>query len=432
VIVNATGSVTATNWTVSGNTSTAGAGSSGPAEAGGIDVTGGTMRLNHATVADNSAGGNADDLHTTGSGSVTVLNSIIDGSSANDAVPCAADGGAITSGGHNIDRGSSCGFTAAGDMSNTDPRLAVLSETFPVSTRALTYGSPAVDAADAPNCPLTDAIGTKRPQGAGCDIGAIESFLTNLAVAGTAAPTSVPSGGQVTFTFVISNLSGTVPQGVQFTDVLPLGAALVSAASTSGTCASGTQIVCTLPGVHRGGDATVTIIAKLVRGGANVDQAHVQSELPDSDMTNDNSSVTVSVAGGHTGSGPTLSHLRVVPRAFRVGTERGQGTTISFADSVSGRVTFTVLRLARGIRIKGLCVARHHRRPNKRHPACMRSVTVGIFVHAAKAGRTSFGFSGRVAGHVLGPGQYELRATQSNSAAVTAKFSIERPATRRR
>ena len=38
----------------------------------------------------------------------------------------------------------------------------------------LLAGSPAIDAADDEYCPATDQIGTERPQGAGCDIGAIE------------------------------------------------------------------------------------------------------------------------------------------------------------------------------------------------------------------------------------------------------------------
>jgi hypothetical protein len=42
-------------------------------------------------------------------------------------------------------------------------------------THALVKGSPAIDAApvDA-NCPATDQRGVARPQGGGCDIGAVE------------------------------------------------------------------------------------------------------------------------------------------------------------------------------------------------------------------------------------------------------------------
>ena len=48
-------------------------------------------------------------------------------------------------------------------------------------------GSPALDAADPRFCPDVDQIGTRRPQGAGCDIGAIES--TTATPAATPIPT---------------------------------------------------------------------------------------------------------------------------------------------------------------------------------------------------------------------------------------------------
>jgi uncharacterized repeat protein (TIGR01451 family) len=420
-ILSPTSTVTATNWTVTGNTSTAGPSSTGPAEAGGVDVVGGSVRLNHATIANNTAGGNADDLHTSGSGTVTVLNSIIDGSSAGGAVPCAADGGPITSGGHNIDRGSSCGFTAAGDMSNTDPRLGALVQTFPVSTLPLTYGSPAVDAADNPNCPLTDAIGTPRPIGAGCDIGAFESPQTNLAVSGTGAPSQVRAGHRVTYTFTISNLSGTVPQGEQFTDTLPPGAVAVSATSSSGTCTTGAQTRCTLPGVHRGGDVTITVVAKLTRAGPNADTAHVQSELPDSEMSNDNATVTTNVTGG-----ARLSGLRVSPRRFRARAGRHRGATIHYADTIAGRVTFTVLRAVPGVRLARRCVAGGRHAPRGGRATCKRLVSVGGFEHTGQAGSNSVPFSGRVGGHQLKPGAYQLRVAQRGARSITAPFSIER------
>ena len=48
-------------------------------------------------------------------------------------------------------------------------------------------GSPALDAADPRFCPPTDQLGTPRPQGAGCDIGAIESTTA------TPAPPVMPA-----------------------------------------------------------------------------------------------------------------------------------------------------------------------------------------------------------------------------------------------
>ena len=47
-------------------------------------------------------------------------------------------------------------------------------------------GSPAIDGAPAMGCPATDVLGTSRPQGAGCDIGAFEVVA--------AAATGIPAG----------------------------------------------------------------------------------------------------------------------------------------------------------------------------------------------------------------------------------------------
>jgi uncharacterized repeat protein (TIGR01451 family)/CSLREA domain-containing protein len=399
--LNLTGTATANNWTVANNQVQ-------PANgfvpvAGGIEVSTGTLRLNHATVTGNSAGGNADDLHTFGTGSITVLNSIIAGSSANGAVPCAADGGPITSGGHNIDLGSSCAFNTTSDMSNTDPKLGQLTTNYLPETEPLLYGSPAVNAADSTNCPATDAIGTARPQGAACDIGAIEAPLTNLAVAISPSATRLPAGGgQVTYTMSVSNLSGVTPADVQLTDSLPGGAAFVSASSSAGVCRAGAQIVCDLGPVHRGANVTVTITARLHSAGANVDVAHVQSAGPDSDMSNDNASATTTVAG-------SVSQLHIGRRRFRAQGRHGGpgGTTIIYVDSAAGTTTLRVLR----------CVAPHGRR-------CKALVPVGRLSHHDRRGRNSLHFSGRLNGHALPPGSYVLIVTPAGGKPKTITFAI--------
>ena len=57
-----------------------------------------------------------------------------------------------------------------------DPKLGalVVPEDGSPAYFPLLVGSPAIDAADDDYCPSTDQIGTERPQGAGCDIGAFE------------------------------------------------------------------------------------------------------------------------------------------------------------------------------------------------------------------------------------------------------------------
>jgi uncharacterized repeat protein (TIGR01451 family) len=397
-----TGTVNASNWTVSGNQLTAFGPK--PPVAGGIDVRAGNLHLNHATIADNSAGGNADDLHTFGTGTITVLNSIVAGSSASGSVPCAADGGPITSGGHNIDLGSSCDFTASGDLSNTDPKLGPLTSNRTPNVRPLLYGSPAVDAADNLNCSPTDVAGAPRPQSVACDIGSVEATVTNLAVALTASAQTLPvGGGQVTYSLVVSNMTSNNPQGVELTDSLPAGAHFVSADTNAGSCAFRTQVTCALGSVQRGANVRITIVATLASGGTNVDTAHVESELPDSNMSNDTAQATTDVAVPQL----MLKRLRVTPQTFRVRHGHNGGASISYVDSAAATTTLTFSRHTRHGQTK-----------------------VGVLTHSDRAGRNSLRFSAKLHGHSLTPGEYTVslvatRAGFADSRPVSATFRVE-------
>lgn len=83
--------------------------------------------------------------------------------------------GTPTSLGHNIDSGNTCGFTATGDLTNTNPLLGPLQDNGgPTATYAIPVNSPAVNAGDNAVCPPTDQRGVARPQAGRCDIGAYE------------------------------------------------------------------------------------------------------------------------------------------------------------------------------------------------------------------------------------------------------------------
>jgi hypothetical protein len=78
-------------------------------------------------------------------------------------------------GDHNLEGGTDCGFTAAGDIQNADPGTAALGNNGgETDTQALLTGSAAIDHADGATCPATDQRDLPRPQFAGCDIGAFE------------------------------------------------------------------------------------------------------------------------------------------------------------------------------------------------------------------------------------------------------------------
>ena len=94
----------------------------------------------------------------------------------------------VTSAGYNLESQADCGFTGTGDQQNADPRLAAPAGT-PLETLTPLAASPAIDSGD-PLCPppATDEVGTTRPQGLRCDVGAVE--VPQAAVLIPAPPTT--------------------------------------------------------------------------------------------------------------------------------------------------------------------------------------------------------------------------------------------------
>ena len=181
--------------------------------AGGGIFNNGSLILTESTVVDNEAGmgggivsqDNATITNTTISGnegggifntacddcSVSIINSTISNNTgvgvqnmrslslknvivAYNTINC---DGVITSDGHNLDSGGTCGFKGPGDLQNIDPLLGPLQDNSgPTFTHALLPGSPAIDAAAPDTFPPTDQRGVPRPQGKGPDIGSYESL----------------------------------------------------------------------------------------------------------------------------------------------------------------------------------------------------------------------------------------------------------------
>ena len=168
------GTLTLTNGTISGNRAE---GRALPDEGGGMYNTG-TLTLTHATISDNTTDdATAAALHHA-QGTVTATNTLV----AHNGTGANCSGLPLTSAGQNLDSGTTCGFTAAGDLVATDPRLGPLADNGgPTATHLPLPGSPAIDAGR-PDCPppATDQRGVVRPQDgdsdgrALCDIGAVE------------------------------------------------------------------------------------------------------------------------------------------------------------------------------------------------------------------------------------------------------------------
>ncbi|HEY0738464.1 MAG TPA: family 16 glycosylhydrolase [Herpetosiphonaceae bacterium] len=163
------------NSTISGNTA-------GAWHGGAFFHTDGTMSVVNSTIANNTSPSGASGgafVGTFGDSSPTLslTNTIVAGNSGWQCQAERAGSGLVTlaSGGHNLASDGSCQLTAAGDLPSTAPQLGALADNGgPTRTHLLLSGSPAINAADAAACPATDQRGISRPQGAGCDIGAVE------------------------------------------------------------------------------------------------------------------------------------------------------------------------------------------------------------------------------------------------------------------
>ena len=227
-------SVLVTRSTISGNTAEAGS-TSGSGSTGGI-ATNGNLTVVNSTITGNAAQGPNGSGGGTGAGGTTIF--VYSTASGNSAVQGSANirfnsesadvafasvivnplggaancgGGAISSSaGDNYSDDASCGFTntAGGDrQSAADPLLGALADNGgPTLTMLPQPGSPLLDAVATADCQAgsasgvtTDQHGISRPQGAGCDIGAVEVFVaatTTTTVPG--ASTTTVAGGSTT------------------------------------------------------------------------------------------------------------------------------------------------------------------------------------------------------------------------------------------
>jgi uncharacterized repeat protein (TIGR01451 family)/CSLREA domain-containing protein len=184
----------------------------------------------------------------------------------------------LTSLGHNLDSGNTCGLTTTGDITNTDPLLAALADNGgSTPTLALLSGSPAIDTGTCSSAPSTDQRGVARPQGSTCDIGAYEaSTQPNFVLTKTVDDASPSPGQRITYTVTVQNngslsatntlisdtlssdlsLAGPVkldPPGTLFTPTLPILASGL-------TLTPGQSITLTMPVTVNTGLADGTII----------------------------------------------------------------------------------------------------------------------------------------------------------------------------
>jgi uncharacterized delta-60 repeat protein len=177
---------------------------------GGAIWNDGLVTITSSTITGNSSGGRGGGIF---GGDIMLANSI---TANNTGENCHAG---IRDGGHNIDDGTTCGFSAAsGSLSNTNPQLdpaGLRNNGGPTQTIALQAGSPAINAGDEAVCATgpvwnLDQRGYVRP-GTGssnCSIGAYEfdspgfgpptpTSSVTMTPTQTPTPTPTPTGGCV-------------------------------------------------------------------------------------------------------------------------------------------------------------------------------------------------------------------------------------------
>jgi CSLREA domain-containing protein len=237
------------NSTVTGNTATdAGATVLAVVSPAQLDFESATVALNNAPV-----------IKPAVKSDVTALSSIFAG---NGAKSCLAP---LTSKGHNLDAGSSCGFGGNGDLENVSPKLGSLaSNGGPTKTLALGGSSPAIDAGA--SCPTVDQRGSARPKdgnGDGvkaCDIGAYEhATVSALPPSPTPEITPAPSP-----TPEITAAPTTEPTIAGETTAPPPSAPTSAAPGASGSAATSAASPVPVSDGSTGGDVSWIVLVLIV------------------------------------------------------------------------------------------------------------------------------------------------------------------------
>jgi CSLREA domain-containing protein len=359
----------------------------------------GTLGLLGTTVTGNTQGaggaGNTPGAAGAGSlrrdaGSFGLGNSIVDGT-------CSGTVG--DAGGNLVTIGST---SCPGALGN--PQLGPLQDNGgPTLTMAIGASGDAVDkvAPSSGRCvAATDQRGATRPSLVRCDIGAYE-LAPPIATSGDASGVGTTS----------AKLGGTLdPSGLRTRWYFEYGTSSSYGSVTPDQFATGgsADVVATLTGLS----PNTTYHYRLV--GVN----------PDGTRNGADRSFTTDSPRPPLPTPPKISGLKLKPKKFRVSGRKPHGTTVSYKDRLAAITTFTVLRPARGVRVKGHC-----RKPSKRHgKRCTRLLAVGHFTHVDHPGTNRFHWGGKAGGHKLRRGSYRLRAVPVAGVlagkAVTVSFRV--------
>jgi uncharacterized repeat protein (TIGR01451 family) len=282
-----------TNSTISGNQAT---GDDPDASGGGaVDQfdDAATLTINYSTIANNTAIQTQRSGLWIEAGEVSLRNTIIanNGDSNNFVL---TPGSVFTSLGNNLSNQWNGMAIQSSDLT-ADPRLGPLANNGGSTlSHVLLTGSVAIDAGHSATCPATDQRGVLRPQGTGCDIGALENApVADLLLRVTSTPAVALFGTPITYTLTISNAGPDVAANLRLTDTLPVSATL-SATSTGCQPVAQTSppvVVCSLSNLAPNGVAAVTLTVQPTAVGLLKNSGQVVSSLLDPTPLNNQSQV---------------------------------------------------------------------------------------------------------------------------------------------
>jgi uncharacterized repeat protein (TIGR01451 family) len=171
----------------------------------------------------------------------------------------------------------------------------------------------------------------------------------DLAVSGSAAPSPVTVGGQLTYTIQVANAGPDGAGGVTLADTLPAGVTLVSAHASQGSCAGNPAVVCSLGTLASGGTATVTLVVTPTVAGTLIDTATVASGVLDPNPANNSAVFTTTVTAATAGNQADLSLTKsAAPHPVTVGSPLTYTLAVHNAgpSAAAGVVTTDVLPAA--------------------------------------------------------------------------------------
>lgn len=419
-VIQFKGSLALVNSTITGN-SAAGAAFS---QAGGLEASGTTVTATNTTIASNVASGPAGvggNVLVDNKATFAPLNTIVANGTAATRSNCQIEAESTTnSQGHNLDNVAECGFTAAGDLSNTNPLLAALGDNGGLTqTMALPANSPAVDVGTNAGCPHTDERGVLRPAGSACDIGSFE-LATPAATSGAASA--------VTTTMATLNGTGGNPDLAVASAFFQYGPTASYGFSTPTQAIGATTALAALaaPVTALTPGATYhfrLVVQNGVATAYGADRTFTTVAPPPKPVVTPSPPTLTSVS-------VTNARFRVAVRATAILTRRApRGTSFRFKLSAPAKVTIQITKTASGLRRGRSCVAPTATLRHKHAKRCRRRLTVGMLTRSHEpTGADRVPFSGRIGTRAVSPGAYIalLRAsnTEGSSKPVAVSFTV--------